>query len=399
MIWNSFLLAIKAIRRNLFRSFLTILGVIIGVAAVITMVTIGRGATQSVSDQISAMGTNMLIVRPGQRRGSGANAPNFKQRDVEQIEQLVESVDGVAPYSTVSAMTVFQSKNYTTVVTGTNNQFFNVRNWSLQSGREFLDAEIRAGKASCLLGTTVRERLFGSDDPVGQNIRVKNFSCKVIGVLSSKGQSTWGSDQDDTIVMPLKTLQRRLTGNNDIDRIAIKVQSSDKITEVQQATLEIVRKSRRLPDNMENDFRVLDMRQIIQTLTGTTKILTTLLGAVAAVSLLVGGIGIMNIMLVSVTERTREIGIRLAIGALEKHVLTQFLIESVVLSSLGGLLGLVLAAGLSILGSNLMGVPYIFDARINIIAFIFSASIGIIFGYVPARRAAKLKPIDALRYE
>lgn len=372
---------------------------IIGVAAVITMVTIGRGATQSVSDQISAMGTNMLIVRPGQRRGSGANAPNFKQRDVEQIEQLVESVDGVAPYSTVSAMTIFQSKNYTTVVTGTNNQFFNVRNWPLQSGREFLDAEIRAGKASCVLGTTVRERLFGSDDPVGQNIRVKNFSCKVIGVLSSKGQSTWGSDQDDTIVMPLKTLQRRLTGNNDIDRIAIKVQSSDKITEVQQATLEIVRKSRRLPDNMENDFRVLDMRQIIQTLTGTTKILTMLLGAVAAVSLLVGGIGIMNIMLVSVTERTREIGIRLAIGALEKHVLTQFLIESVVLSSLGGLLGLVLAAGLSILGSNLMGVPYIFDARINIIAFIFSASIGIIFGYVPARRAAKLKPIDALRYE
>tara|TARA_B110000483_G_C18200402_1_gene544923 strand:- start:1554 stop:2753 length:1200 start_codon:yes stop_codon:yes gene_type:complete len=399
MFWNSFALAINAIRRNLLRSFLTVLGIIIGVAAVITMVTVGRGATQSVTDQISAMGTNQLIVRPGQRRGSGANAPKFKQKDVDLISTQVTGIAGVAPYSTISATVIFQAKNYTTLITGTTNDFFTVGNWVLQSGRQFYDNELSAGKASCILGTTVKNKLFGEGNPQGQRIRIKQFTCEVIGVLKSKGQSTWGTDQDDKVIMPLKTVHRRLMGSLDIERMAVKVADSKKISIAQEKITKLIRQSRRLPDNMENDFRVLDMRQVIQTLTGTTRVLTMLLGAVAAVSLLVGGIGIMNIMLVSVTERTKEIGIRLAIGALEKHVLMQFLIEAVVLSSIGGVLGLVLATGLSMLGASLMGVPYIFDLKINLLAFLFSASIGILFGFVPARRAARLNPIDALRHE
>ena len=399
MFWNSFALAINAIRRNLLRSFLTVLGIIIGVAAVITMVTVGRGATQPVTDQISAMGTNQLIVRPGQRRGSGANAPKFKQKDVDLISTQVTGIAGVAPYSTISATVIFQAKNYTTLITGTTNDFFTVGNWVLQSGRQFYDNELSAGKASCILGTTVKNKLFGEGNPQGQRIRIKQFTCEVIGVLKSKGQSTWGTDQDDKVIMPLKTVHRRLMGSLDIERMAVKVADSKKISIAQEKITKLIRQSRRLPDNMENDFRVLDMRQVIQTLTGTTRVLTMLLGAVAAVSLLVGGIGIMNIMLVSVTERTKEIGIRLAIGALEKHVLMQFLIEAVVLSSIGGVLGLVLATGLSMLGASLMGVPYIFDLKINLLAFLFSASIGILFGFVPARRAARLNPIDALRHE
>ena len=400
MFWSTLILAANSIRRNLLRSFLTILGIVIGVAAVITMVTLGRGATQSVSEQISAMGTNMLLIRPGQRRGPGSeNAPKFRQRDVDIVKEQFDSISGVAPYTSISVTTVYQSRNYTTVVTGSTNDYFDVGNWAIDSGRKFLDSELRAGKAVCIIGKTVKSQLFGPEDPVGLEFRIKKFSCKVVGVLGEKGQSTWGSDQDDTIVMPLKTVQRRLTGSLDIDRISVSVRDTSAISGTQKRLEALFRELRSLGENEESDFRVLDMRQIVQTLTGTTKILTALLGAVAAVSLLVGGIGIMNIMLVSVTERTREIGIRLAIGALEKHVLMQFLIEAIVLSSLGGLLGLALAVGLSTLGANAMGFPLIFDPVINLIAFLFSAGIGVLFGYMPARRAARLNPIDALRHE
>ncbi len=400
MLWNTLLLAVRAIRRNLMRSFLTILGIVIGVAAVITMVTLGNGATQSIADQISKMGSNILMVAPGQRFGPGASsAPKFKDADVDAIKNQIVSAKWVAPVANAQATAIFQASNWSTTVTGSNNDYFPAGNWELASGRDFTESEMRSGKAVCVLGETVREKLFGKQNPVGSKIRVKQFSCEVIGLLKSKGQSGMGHDQDDAIIMPLKTVQRRLAGSKEINRITVSASSSNAISTVKNQLELLLRERRNVGTNEDDNFRVMDTRQITETLTGTTKVLTMLLGSVAAVSLLVGGIGIMNIMLVSVTERTREIGIRLAIGALEREVLMQFLIEAVVLSSIGGLIGLAIATGASIAIANLIGVPYIFSPGINILAFIFSAAIGVIFGFFPARRAAGLNPIDALRHE
>jgi putative ABC transport system permease protein len=397
MLWNTLLLALRSIRRNLLRSFLTILGIVIGVAAVITMVTLGKGATRSVADQIASIGSNLLMLRPGQRYGE--DAPDFKIADVEAIRNQISSVAAVAPSATKTVTAVYQARNWSTLVTGSDNDYFRAGNWKLASGREFTEAEERAGRAVCVIGETVRENLFGSKNPIGDEIRIKQFACEVIGVLQAKGQSAMGSDQDDTVVMPLRTVQRRLTGSPDISRINISIKDGASIDAAKQQITLLLRERRNIGENEEDNFRVLDTRQIAQTLTGTTRILTMLLGAVAAVSLLVGGIGIMNIMLVSVTERTREIGIRLAIGALEREVLLQFLIEAVVLSSLGGLVGIAIATGASIAAAKLMGVPFLFDPGINLLSFLFSAAIGVIFGYFPARRAASLNPIDALRHE
>ncbi|PTN34484.1 ABC transporter permease [Desulfonatronum sp. SC1] len=400
MLWNTLLLALRSIRRNLMRSFLTILGIVIGVAAVITMVTLGNGATQSVSDQISSMGSNLLMVVPGQRLGPGSGgAPNFKSADVDAVRNQISGAERVAPIVGTSATVVNQANNWSTSITGSTSEYFPAGNWEVTAGRVFSEAEERAGKAVCVLGETVREKLFGRQNPVGGVIRVKQFSCEVIGLLKSKGQSAMGQDQDDTVVMPLRTVQRRLVGSQDINRLTISVRGASSIDAVKQQITLLLRERRNIGANEDNDFQVMDTRQIAETLTSTTKILTMLLGAVAAVSLLVGGIGIMNIMLVSVTERTREIGIRLAIGALEREVLLQFLIEAVVLSSLGGLVGITLATGASLFLAGLMGVPYIFDPVINLVSFLFSAAIGVIFGFFPARRAAGLNPIDALRHE
>jgi putative ABC transport system permease protein len=400
MLWNTLLLALRAIRRNLMRSFLTILGIVIGVAAVITMVTLGNGATKSVSDQIASMGSNLLMLRPGQRFGPGSEgAPNFKLADVEAIRNQIGSVKAVAPVVSKTVTAVYQARNWSTVVTGSSNDYFLAGNWELAAGRTFSETEERSGKAVCVIGETVRENLFGQQNPVGSEIRIKQFACEVIGLLKAKGQSAMGSDQDDTVVMPLRTVQRRLTGSQDVNRFTVSVQEGASIDAVKEQLTLLLRERRNIGENEEDDFRVMDTRQIAETLTGTTKILTMLLGAVAAVSLLVGGIGIMNIMLVSVTERTREIGIRLAIGALEREVLLQFLIEAVVLSSLGGLIGIALATGASIFLAKLMEIPYLFGLGINLLSFFFSAAIGVIFGYFPARRAAGLNPIDALRHE
>ncbi len=400
MLWNTLLLALRSIRRNLMRSILTILGIVIGVAAVITMVTLGNGATRSVSDQISSMGSNLLMLRPGQRFGPGSEgAPNFKSADVEAIRNQITAAAAVAPVASKTATAVYQARNWSTVVTGSNNDYFQAGNWELAAGRTFSETEERAGKSVCVIGESVRDNLFGQQNPVGSEIRIKQFACEVIGLLEAKGQSAMGSDQDDTVVMPLRTVQRRLTGTQDINRLTVSVKESASIDAVKDQLTLLLRERRNIAENEEDDFRVMDTRQIAETLTGTTKILTMLLGAVAAVSLLVGGIGIMNIMLVSVTERTREIGIRLAIGALEREVLLQFLIEAVVLSSLGGLIGIALATGASIFLAGLMDVPYLFDPGINLLSFFFSAAIGVIFGFFPARRAAGLNPIDALRHE
>jgi putative ABC transport system permease protein len=400
MLWNTLLLALRSIRRNLMRSFLTILGIVIGVAAVITMVTLGNGATRSVSDQISSMGSNLLMVMPGQRFGPGAvpGAP-FKIADVDAVRHQIAGVRLVAPVVTKGVTAVYQANNWTTAVTGSTNDYFDAGNWEVAVGRDFTEAEERSGKAVCVIGETVREKLFGRQNPVGSQIRIKQFSCEVIGLLKAKGQSSMGSDQDDTVVMPLRTVQRRLAGSQDINRLMISVKTGASIDATKEKLTELLRERRNISENEDDDFRVMDTRQIAEALTATTKILTMLLGAVAAVSLLVGGIGIMNIMLVSVTERTREIGIRLAIGALEREVLLQFLIEAVMLSSLGGIIGIAFATAASIALAGLMNVPYLFDPGINLLSFIFSAAIGVIFGFFPARRAAGLNPIDALRHE
>lgn len=400
MLWNTLLLALRAIRRNLLRSFLTILGIVIGVAAVITMVTLGNGATRSVSAQIASMGSNLLMVIPGQRFGAGSEgAPNFKSADVDAISNQITAAKEVAPVVNKAVTAVYQANNWATVVSGSSNDYFSAGNWDIAAGRNFNETEERAGKAVCVIGETVRQKLFGRQNPIGSEIRIKQFACEVIGLLKAKGQSAMGSDQDDIIVMPLRTVQRRLTGSQDINRLLIPIKEGASMDAAKEQLTLLLRERRNIVQNEEDDFRVLDTRQIAETLTGTTKVLTMLLGAVAAVSLLVGGIGIMNIMLVSVTERTREIGIRLAIGALEREVLLQFLIEAVVLSSLGGLIGIAVATGASIFLASLMNVPYLFDPAINILSFLFSAGIGVIFGFFPARRAASLNPIDALRHE
>jgi len=400
MLWNTIVLALRAIRRNLLRSFLTVLGIVIGVAAVITMVTLGQGATRSVTDQIASMGSNLLIVVPGQRFGPGSDAaPPFDVADAEAVRAQIAAARLVAPLVNRAATAVYQANNWSTIVAGTNAEYFEAGNWQLVTGRIFSDAEQRSGRAVCVIGATVREKLFGNQNPVGSEIRIKNFACEVIGLLEAKGQSAMGSDQDDVVIMPLRTVQRRISGTTDVNRMMVSVAPGASIDGTREQILALMRERRSISDDEDDDFRVMDTRQITQTLTATTRILTTLLAAVAAVSLLVGGIGIMNIMLVSVTERTREIGTRLAIGALEREVLLQFLIEAVVLASLGGLVGIALATLASIGLARLMEVPYVFNPGINLLSFLFAAAIGVLFGFFPARRAASLNPIDALRHE
>ena len=398
---NTFVLALREIRRNLMRSMLTMLGIVIGVSAVVTMVTLGNGATASVSSQISSLGSNLIIVMPGQRMelGTSTSPPKFKQADIEVMRSQVTGVDRVAPMVTASLMAISSAKNWRTSVTGSNGDYLVVSNWEVRDGRSFTDAELRGGKSVCIVGDRVRKELFGDKKPLGTDLRLQNFSCQIVGFFKAKGQSSTGTDQDDFILVPISTLQRRVVGNTDIGAILISVRQGFSTDIVKGRIERLMRERRHLTDGEDNNFNVIDTKQLSDTLSGTTRILTLLLGAVAGVSLLVGGIGIMNIMLVSVTERTREIGIRLAIGAMAREVLMQFLVEAVSLSAVGGLVGLLLAAVVSITLSSLMGLPYHFDAQINLLAFMFSAAIGIVFGYTPAKRAARLNPIEALRHE
>jgi putative ABC transport system permease protein len=346
------------------------------------------------------LGTNLLQVRPGQRMGPGSGgAPSFKDVDADAIAQQIGGIRAVAPEGRTGATVVAGGRNWTTSVIGSTNAWLETGNWVVRLGREFTDDELRAGAAVCLIGETLRRELFGDGDAVGGQLRVRQMSCEIIGVLGAKGQGAFGNDQDEVVLLPLKTLQRRVTGSTRVQTLLVSMQDGSDPDRVKASLTQLLRERRKLADADEDNFNVLDTKQLADTLSGTTKVMTMLLGAVAAVSLLVGGIGIMNIMLVSVTERTREIGLRLAIGALEREVLLQFLIEAVVLAALGGLLGIVLATGASVVLSQVMGVPYLFNPGVNLLSFVFSAGIGVLFGYFPARRAARMDPIDALRHE
>ncbi len=403
MLWETVILAFREIRRNVLRSSLTILGIVIGVGAVITLVTLGKGATAQVANEISSLGSNLLMIRPGQGfhgpGGASEASKPFKASDIKAIRQQIGGLAGVAPNVSRSVQAIAGNINWSTTLTGSNNDFLHARNWTLASGRRFTGAELLGGKSVCIVGNTVKKELFGSQDPLGKSIRFKNVTCQVIGTLAAKGQSAGGNDQDDFILTPLHTIQRRIVGNTDINGIYISAKDGYSTTRIKDSIEKLLRERRHIGAGEQDDFFVRDMQEIMSTLTGTTRILTALLGAVAAVSLLVGGIGIMNIMLVSVTERTREIGIRLAIGAMERDVMLQFLVESVVLSLFGGLFGITIGLGAAALGANVLNMPFIFSPGIIVVAFVFSGGVGVLFGYVPARKAARLDPIEALRHE
>jgi putative ABC transport system permease protein len=331
----------------------------------------------------------------GQTSGS---AP-FKLADAEAIARDVPSLAAVAPVASRSTTAIYANENWATTVTGTTEHYFPLGNRRIGQGRAFTAGEARIGAAVCVIGETVRSKLFGRQSPIGSRIRLQKLSCEVIGLIESKGQSGMGMDQDDIIVVPLRTFQRRIAGNEDVSIIQVSAKDGASTERVKRDIGRLMRVRRHLSSNQDDNFNLMDLKEIAKMLSGTTQMMTMLLGAVAAVSLLVGGIGIMNIMLVSVTERTREIGTRLAIGALEREVLLQFLVEAVVLSSFGGLIGIVLALVASASLAGLLQVPFIFNAPIVLVAFVFSAAVGVVFGYVPARKAARLDPIEALRHE
>ncbi len=402
MLGNAFMLAFRQILRNPLRSLLTVLGIVIGVAAVITMVTIGNGATQAVKEQIESFGSNQLMLRKGQRMGPGgaAGAPSFKMEDVEALEDQIGGVVSAAPQSTRSTIVVAKGKNWTTSIIGSTNDYFTTDNRTLAEGRFFEPAEEMSGAAVCVIGATVQKELYGAGYPVvGEMLRVNAFSCRIVGLLAEKGTGAMGNDQDDLVVIPFNTASRRLIGNNRVNNILIAIDPQSDREHLKSQVRELMRERRSLSSGDDDNFNILDTAEVAAKVASTTQIMTALLGAVAAVSLLVGGIGIMNIMLVSVTERTREIGVRLAIGATAREVLMQFLIEAVVLGCMGGVIGILIATAASYGITQLMDVHYAFDAGINIVSFAFAALTGIVFGYFPARRAAGLDPIEAVRHE
>ena len=401
MFFSTVLMAFREIRRNKLRSSLTTLGIVIGVASVIALVTLGEGATAKVTGEISGMGVNMLTVFPGaERRGPvSESASPFTMEDAKAIAREASAVMRAAPSSGRAMLAVYANRNWNTTVTGTTNEYFEVRNLHIETGRVFSDVELTSAQPVCVIGNTVQQKLFGHQDPLGATIRMGRVSCLIIGTTVPKGQSTFGMDQDDFILIPLGAFQRRIAGNADVGAIAVSARDENLTTKAKGQIQALMRERRRIAPGQADDFAVRDTREIMQTLQNVTGVLTALLGAVAAVSLLVGGIGIMNIMLVSVTERTREIGIRLAVGARAHEVLLQFLVEAVVLCVMGGLFGMILGLGGAYGAGIALKIPFAFRPQVVLIAVAFSAFVGLAFGFFPARKAARLNPIEALRHE
>ena len=400
----------RSLAANTLRSILTMLGIIIGVAAVITMIAVGRGATDRVQEQMKGLGSNIMLVLPGGVSQAGVRLgaqtrQRLTEEDAAAIGLEIPEVQVAAPTSRTSAQLVFGNTNWSSTVFGVNNDYLEARDWPMAAGRMFDAGELAGSAKVAWIGSTVARELFGDQDPIEQVVRVRNIPMTVIGVLAPKGQNSMGQDQDDVVMVPLGTLRNRIWGGDATSRlkrvgsISVKVREGQDMRAVEDSIKDLLRQRFKVQEGIEDPFVVRNLTEILQAQEESSRVMTLLLAAVAGISLLIGGIGIMNIMLVSVTERTREIGLRLAIGALEREVLLQFLIEAVVLAALGGVVGIAFATAASWTLATAMELPFLFDPVINGLSFLFSAAIGVLFGYFPARRAARMDPIEALRHE
>jgi len=400
-------IALRALMVNKMRSALTMLGIIIGVGAVIAMIAVGSGAKKRIADQIASMGSNILIVLSGSATSGGirwgaGTVPTLTVEDAKAILTEIQGVKYVAPNLTGIAQLVFGNQNWSTIVYGSTPEIVDIRDWFLSSGRNFTQQDIDGATKVCLLGKTVVENLFGGMDPIGQVIRIKKVPFIVIGVLAPKGQSAWGQDQDDLVFVPLTTAQKRLFGMQFpgmVRTITVQAREPDVMKTVEEQIIELLRQRHRIQPGQDNDFSVRNLTEVMSSAEQSAKVMSLLLGAIASISLIVGGIGIMNIMLVSVTERTREIGIRMAVGAKGRDILFQFLIESLVLSLIGGTLGIGIGVAGTLILSTFTQWPTLFSIKAILLAFLFAGSVGVFFGFYPARKASLLNPIEALRYE
>ena len=396
--------ALRAIMRNKLRSLLTVLGVVIGVCAVITMVNIGSGAQISIENAISGLGTNMLIIFPGSMTKGGmrtgfGTVTTLVDEDAQAIRDECPTVQLVSPVVTTAAQVVFQNQNWGSSIMGTDPEFQRIKNWPLTRGEFFTMQDVKAATKVCVLGKTVAEKLFGTQNPVGQILRVKRIPFRVIGVLTEKGQTTFGQDQDDTVIIPYTTAQKRLMGITYLSMIMVSAVSNERIPDAQSQITTLLRQRHHIPKGDDDDFTVRNLADLTATFTIITGILTLLLGSIASISLVVGGIGIMNIMLVSVTERTREIGIRMSVGATPGDILLQFLLEAVLLSLIGGGVGIMLGIGMTAVIAYFADWPTPISFVAILVSSLFSAGVGIFFGLYPARKASRMNPIEALRYE
>ena len=400
----TFKIAVRALRRNLLRTVLTMLGIVIGVGAVIAMVSIGNGAKAQVESQIASLGQNVILIFSGSTSRGGMNtgwgsAGTLSVDDAEALRREIPTVLNVSAEVRTFSQVAAGSQNWLTQILGESADYLEIRQWPLKSGAMFSEADVRAAAKIAIIGTTTAQQLFGDNDPVGQIVRIKNSPFIIAGLLAPKGLSIMGSDQDDVLIVPYTSAMKRLTGNTSLRSIAVQASSPLTLMETQQQITELFRQRHRIMPGRDDDFTVRTQQEIAEAATATSKIMTVLLGAIASVSLLVGGIGIMNIMLVSVTERTREIGIRMAVGAQGRDILLQFLTEAITLSLIGGIIGILLGVGTSRLLATKMNWPTLTSPSSILIAFFFSAAVGIFFGFYPARKASQLDPIDALRYE